>query len=642
MKKSWLLSAFVAMGICASAVAQSDPVLMTINGKEVTKSEFEYIYNKNNKQQVELKSLDEYIPLFINYKLKVDAAEQAGIDTTAAFLQEFDGYRRELAKPYLTDAETEERLLREAYEFNNKNVEISHILVTVAPNARAEEKAAALAKTQEAADKAKAGGDFAALALQYSDDPGSKNRGGYLGYIRGGRLIYPFEKVAFNMQPGEISEPVETRFGYHVIKVHDVRADRGERLGAHIFIAVPQGASTEVDAQKKAEAEAIYNDLMAGADFVTMAREKSNDQSNAMNGGELPWVASGDLIKELEDALYSLEVGAIAAPVRTQFGYHIVRLNDTRDSKSFEEMRPELAQRIMRDERGGMGREALLNNLKAQYNYTADEAQITAAVTACGSVVDSAFIASLGEQEIIFATYADKQITAKEIAAGLKSRRLAPNLSSQDVLTREVERIVSNDLIDMEMSNLESKYPEYRNLLNEYRDGMLLFEISNQEVWDKATRDTKGLEKYFKKNRKAYTWDRPHYKGVVVECANDSIAGEVKKLMKKNKDGQLAVLLDTTFNNDSVTNVVFQHGLYVEGDNQFVDEFIFGGEPAQRQETLPVVFVEGKTLKKPEAYTDVRGKVTADYQEYLEKAWLAKLNKEAKVEINEDVLKTIK
>ncbi|MBR6758651.1 MAG: peptidylprolyl isomerase [Bacteroidaceae bacterium] len=642
MRKQWILSAFLALGCTASLLAQDDAIIMNINGKDITKSEFEYIYKKNNKQQVEIKSLDEYIPLFVNYKLKVDAAERAGIDTTAAFVKELDGYRQELARPYLTDAATEEALLREAYDFYCKNVEISHILISVGQFPDAAQREAARIKAQEVADKALAGEDFEALAEQYSDDPGSKTRGGYLGYVRGGRLIYPFEKVAFNMQPGEISQPVETRFGYHIIKVHDVRADRGERLCAHIFLMIPQGASPEVEAQKKAEADAIYSDLMAGADFVAMAREKSQDQSNAMNGGELPWVSAGDLIKELEDAAFSLKKGEIAAPIRTKFGYHVVRLIDTRDVKSFDTMRSELAQRMSRDERGMMGRNALINQLKQQYNYQLDEVQLTAALTACGTAPDSTFLANMEQLEMTFATYADKSVTARDVANTMKSRRYSADANAAVVVKNEIDRIATAGLLDIEMGNLESKYPEYRNLINEYRDGMLLFEISNREVWEKASTDIKGLEKHFKKNKKKFAWERPRFKGYVVSCVNDSVAGEVEKIVKKNKNNREAIAaIETTFNNDSVTNVAITYGLYVEGDNKYVDELVFAGAKAQREENLPVVFVSGKTLKKPETYLDVRGQATADYQEFLEKQWIERLNKEATVVKYEDVLKTI-
>ena len=641
MKKQWILSALMAAVMCGNTVAQDDAILMTINGKDVTKSEFEYIYNKNNKQQVDIKTLDEYLPLFVNYKLKVDAAEKAGIDTTQAFIKEFDGYRRELAKPYLTDRTVEENLLKEAYTNYCKNVEISHILISFGQFPDEAAKTAALNKAKEVAARAQAGEDFATLAQQYSEDPGSQSRGGYLGYIKGGRLIYAFEKVAFSMAAGEVSDPVETRFGYHIIKVHNVRADRGERLCSHIFLVVPRGSSADVEAQKKAEAEAIYNDLMAGADFAQMAREKSNDQANSMRGGELPWCGSGDFVKEFEDAAFSLEVGEIAAPVRSSYGYHIIKLNDKRDVLPFEQVRNDLVQRIARDERSGMARQALIDRLKNEYNYKLDDVQVATAVALSGGKLDSVFVATLAEQDMTLATYADQHITATMVAKAIKSRRNPANAVVENVIKYEINRLAEEGLLNIEMNNLTAKYPEYRNLLNEYRDGMLLFEISNREVWEKAAVDTKGLEKFFKKNKKSYAWDRVHYKGFVVSCANDTIAKEVQKLIKKTKADDVVVAANEAFNNDSTTNVSIERGIYIQGDNKYVDELVFEGAKAERKQDLPVVFVSGKKLKAPESYQDVKGKVTADYQEYLEKVWVENLNKRATVVKNEDVLKTI-
>lgn len=641
MKKQWIISALVAAVMSGNAMAQDDAIVMTINGKVITKSEFEYIYHKNSKQQIDVKTLDEYIPLFVNYKLKVDAAEQAGIDTTQAFVNELAGYRKELAKPYLTDRATEENLLKEAYNNYCKNVEISHILISFGQFPDEASKTAALAKAQDVAKRAQSGESFEALAQQYSDDPGSQSRGGYLGYIKGGRLIYPFEKVAFSMNPGEVSDPVETRFGYHIIKVHNVRADRGERLCAHIFLVVPRGASAEVEEQKKAEADAIYKDLMAGADFAQMAREKSNDQSNSMRGGELPWCSSGDFVKEFEDVAFALEVGAIAEPVRSSYGYHIIKLIDKRDVRSFDEMRGELSQRIARDERGGMARQAMINRLKAEHNYNFDAMQVATAVALSGGKLDSTFVETLAQQDITFATFADKKITAKDVAQNIKSRRIPANAVVEKVLNNEINSQVEDGLIELEMNTLSAKYPEYRNLINEYRDGMLLFEISNREVWEKASTDTKGLEKFFKKNKKSYTWDRPHFKGFVVSCINDSVANEVKKILKKCKADEAAQKVTATFNTDSITNVSLERGLYIEGDNKYVDELVFEGAEAEHKEDLPVVFVVGKTLKAPETYLDVKGKVTADYQEYLEKQWVEALNKKATIVKNEEVLKTI-
>ncbi len=640
MRKQWIVSALMMAAISTSALAQD--VLMTINGKDISKSEFEYIYHKNNKQQVEIGGLDEYMPLFINYKLKVDAAEKAGIDTTATFINELNGYRKELAKPYLTDRDTEMALLQEAYINSTKNVEISHILISMGQMPTDESRAAAQARAQEVLEKVKAGEDFAALAQQYSEDPGSRGRGGYLGFVKGGRLIYPFEKVAFTMQPGEVSDLVETRFGYHIIKVHSIRPDQGERLAAHIFLMLPQDISPEVEAQKKAQAEAIYNDLKAGADFAQLAREKSEDQGTAMRGGELPWVSSGELVKELEDIVFSLQVGEIAAPVRSAYGYHIVKLNGSRDVPSFEEIRGDLQQRISRDERSAMARNVLIEKLKKENNYQLDELMVETAVAICGAAIDSTALATLAQQDMVLATYAGKQITSKDLAKSLKPRRLMPGHNPKNIILADIERNVEADLLEIETAVLPEKYEDYRNLINEYRDGMLLFEISNREVWEKATTDVKGLEKFFKKNKKKYTWDRPRYKGFVVCCADETVAKEVKKVMKKCKDTEVFATVNATFNTDSTELVSLDKGLYVEGDNAFVDELAFAGAKAERDEKLPVVFLVGKTIKSPETYLDVRGQVTADYQEYLEKLWVKKLNKDAKVVMNEEVLKTIK
>lgn len=645
MKRQWMLAAFVIAGLSMFARAQeNDPVLMTINGKDITKSEFEYIYHKNNRQQVDTNSIDEYLPLFINYKLKVDAAEKAHIDTTAAFRTELNGYRDELAKPYLIDREMEEKLLHEAYDRLKVNVEMSHILFSTMnlPDAAAREEVRR--KATEVMQQARAGADFAALAEKYSDDPSAKGRGGYLGYVKGGKLIYPFEKVAFSMKPGEVSDLVETRFGYHIIKVHNVRPDMGERLCAHIFIQVPKNATPEEVASKKAEADEIYKELQEGADFATLAREKSDDKSNAGRGGELPWCGVGDFVKEFENAAFALkEKGDIAAPVRSMYGFHIIKLLDTRSLLPFDQMRSSLEQRIARDERGSMARESMIAKLKQQYNYRCDSVQLgkVAALSHTGKA-DSAFVATIKQSNAILATYGDKQITASDVAETLGKSRIFATQDAKQAVANTVDRLASQGVIELEKSNLDKKYPDFRNLINEYRDGMLLFEISNKEVWGKASTDTEGLVRFFKKNKKRYTWDEPRYKGFIVSCANDTVAREVKKRMKKFSFDDSVSEIEKEFNTDSLTRVSIQKGLFVKGDNAIVDELIFKGEPAQRDEKLPVVFVTGKKLKKPEAYTDVRGQVTADYQEYLEKQWVARLNDEATVVINEDVLKTIK
>lgn len=642
MKNKWLLAALFAGNFCSWGLASDvDPVIMKVNNKEIHKSEFEYIYNKNSQQQIDHKSLDEYVTLFKNYKLKVAEAESMGIDTTAAFKNELAGYREELARPYLIDASVDDRLAQEAYERMKEDVEVSHILVGL--NARMpQDRAAAKQKADSILNLIKAGEDFGAMAEKYSED-GSKQNKGYLGFIRGGRTVYPFEKAAFALQPGEVSDVVESQFGYHIIKVHSRRPNPGEYLFSHIMILVPRNASDEVKAQKEADIRAIYEELKAGADFATLAKERSEDKGSAMRGGELPWVSSGQFVKEFEDAGFALKnKGDITEPVLTAYGWHIIKLMDKRGIKPFEQLRSEIVRMMARDERGGMARAAMVKKLKDEYGFTLDNAQQQKLETLAREMgkVDSSYIAAIHNDQSPLFSFKDHAYTVADFAAFLPQGRNI-TFNAPEYIVAMIGQMSDKEILNFEKSCLEDKYPDFRNLMNEYRDGMLLFEVSNREVWEKASKDTEGLQKYFKKNKKQYKWEKPHYKGFLIQCSDEATAAAVKKRLKKLDADSVIVVLTREFNTDSLTQVKVERGLFVEGENAKIDELVFKGEPAKVDEKLPVAFVSGKLLKRPEDYTDVRGQVTADYQNYLEKVWVENLNKKYPVEINEDVLKTV-
>lgn len=642
MKNKFLITALLAGNSWFGAFAADvDPIIMKVNNKEIHKSEFEYIYNKNSQQQIDQKSLDEYVTLFKNYKLKVAEAESLGIDTTEAFKNELAGYRDELAKPYLIDASVDDRLAEEAYERMKEDVEVSHILVGLRARTL-EDKAEAKKKAESILERIKAGEDFGALAEEYSED-GSRQNKGYLGFIRGGRTVYPFEKAAFALQPGEVSDVVESQFGYHLIKVHSRRPNPGEFLLSHIMILVPRDASDEVKAQKEAEARAIYEELKAGADFATLAQERSEDKGSAVRGGALPWVSSGQFVKEFEDAAFALKnKGDITEPVLSPYGWHIIKLMDRRGLKPFEQMRSEITRMMARDERGSMARAARVAQLKNDYNFSLDEAQQEKLVNLAKETgkVDSSYIAAIHNDQSVLFSFKDHSFTVADFAAALpKGRDVTVNASGY--IAAMIAHVSDNEILNFEKSQLENKYPDFRNLMNEYRDGMLLFEVSNREVWEKASKDTEGLQKYFKKNKKKYKWDKPHYKGFLIQCSDDTTATAVKKRLKKLDADSVIVVLTREFNTDSLTKVKVERGLFVEGENAKIDELVFDGPAVKVDENFPVVFVSGKLLKKPESYTDVRGQVTADYQTYLEKVWVEKLNKKYPVEINEDVLKTV-
>lgn len=645
MKK---LSCFAAIGalLCCTTLFAHDEVLMTIDGNDITKEEFEYIYNKNNTNNViDKKSLAEYLELFKNFKLKVIEAEHLGLDTLPAFLNELRGYRTQLAKPYLTDLSMEEKLCQEAYEHLKQDVEVSHILVKLPENATPADTLAAYQKAMTARQRLNKE-DFGTVALELSDDPSVKNNSGYLGFFTGGMLVYPFEKAMYTLADGEISVPVRTFYGYHVIKVHSHRPAVGQVHVSHIMKMVKRDAP-EADWQKAHdEIVAATERIKNGEAFAAVAKEVSDDRGTAMRGGELSWFGVGRMVREFEQAAFALEnVGDVSEPVRSPFGWHIIKLEGKRGLDSYEQKRPELLRQMQRDERAQLGRNVLVDRLKTEYNYQEKAGAMDGIVAFLQQhpTVDSTYFVAVDELTDTLATFADMVLTQRDLAfvLGITSNDGAPSLAMFDERTKE---FVAEQILSYEETQLETKYPEFRYLMQEYHDGILLFDISNTEVWDKAAKDTEGLKNYFAANKANYAWDTPHYKGRIVYCKDAATAKTVKKLIAKLPSDSVNSYLDARINNDSVVFVKTTAGLWKKGDNPVVDKLAFKDKTAEIAENteFPVVFVVGKMLKKgPEAYTDVRGAVTADYQNELERRWIEALRAKYPIVVNESVLKTI-
>ena len=640
MKKIVLFFTVLACGAFAGA-QEDDPVLMRIGGKDITRSEFEYIYNKNNANSgLDQKSLDEYVDLFVNFKLKVAAAEEVGLDTTMAFRKEFNGYRRQLAQAYLTDASVDEANALATYNRLKENVEAYHLLIRVQPGASELEIADAYNRAELARQRALAGEDFEKLAREVSEDPSVANNGGYLGYFTAMQMIRPFEDAAYALQPGEVSEPVRTDFGFHVIKVTGRRPDIGRVLAAHIFKRVPQNATPEQEEQAKAKIDSIYNVLVADGDFAELAKTESDDKATGFRGGALPWFGVHQTMKEFEDVAFSLGKDEISKPFRTAAGFHIVKVSDRAPLEPFEEKKDEIMRRLNRMGEGNKGVQALVERLKQEYGYRPDTVGIASAKST---------LERLGEMA------GDSTVSVKPQAAGnlfvLAGKAYpaqgfvewAENKSGQ--IDRLLEQYVSNQILMYEDSRLEEKYPDFGHLMQEYRDGILLFEISNQKVWDKASKDEEGLAKFYENHKRDYAWDTPKFKGVVLHCVDGKVLKNVKKALKKNgwPEEEWGDKLRESFNNDSVSVLqVSKIRLYVEGDDPYVDKLVFKKGSFEPLEGFPETGVYGKVLKKgPENYKDVRGPVTADYQNYLEEEWVKELRGKYEVEIDEDVLKTV-
>ncbi len=646
MKTKFLLSA-ILFGATFSNImfADTDPVIMKINGKEICKSEFEYIYNKNSQQQtIEQKSLDEYVDLFINYKLKVDAAEKQGLDTVPAFVKELEGYRQQLAKPYLVDNNIEDILCQEAYARLKENVEVSHILLRVDPGASPEKVKEIYDKMLGYKQQVIDGKNFNELAGEVSEDPSAKRNSGALGYITGFMTVYPFENAAYNTPVGQISDPVRTSFGYHLVYVTNRRADQGEILAEHIMKVVPADADASVEAEAKKQINDIYKKIKAGENFEELAMANSDDKVSARDGGKLPWFGSGRMVADFEKEAFALKnKGEYSEPFRTPFGWHIVKMLDKRSVASFEDKKEEIVKRIKRDERAHKGQDVLINNLKNSYNVTCDNSaslQLKAVYEQCGNF-DSVYFTQTAQMNIPLLKISDKTYTSEDFNDFVKTNLSVKSAPNHDSFISKIEEYTKHEILKYEESQLENKYPEYRNLMREYRDGILLFEVSNNEVWNKASSDEKALEKFFNKNKKNYTWEKPHFKGMLIECVDAETFEKAKELVKGLSNDSILKVLPRELNVDSQRVVRIKKGLFAPGDNKVVDALELNKEVIYQDKKYPEAFLIGETLEKPQSYEDVKGMVTSDYQNYLDKEWIKKLRKKSKIEINKDVLKTV-
>ena len=638
MKKIFLLIlCIVHCALCINLKAQ-DEVLMTINGEPITKSEFEYIYNKNNSDNaIDKKTLDEYVELFVNFKLKVAEAKAQGLDTTKTFKRELNGYRKQLAKPYLTDAELEDALFREAYSHFSEDCEVSHILIKT----EGDDTLASYNKALEVIARLNAGEEFGKVADETSADQSVARNHGYLGWFTALQLVWPFEKAMYDLPLNQISTPIKSDYGYHVIKVHNRRPAWGQVNARHIMKVCSESMTPDMQNKKYQEMVEIKKRLDAGEDFATLAKEVSDDKASAQKGGDLGWFGIGRMVREFEVATYALNAGETSEIIKTRFGYHIINLKERRGVEPFEKKKADIQRMMQYDSRSTAAKTSFINKLKKEYNFQINNNEVIKAKVLAVQYADNDSLLKIKavEHDGALITFADQQITTSELV----SYYVMTKAMGTDMDTK-IDQIAEMKLMQYEDSQLENKYTDFANLMKEYHDGILLFEVSNHEVWEKAIKDKKGLEKYFKQNRKNYTWSEPRYRGFVVKCKDEATAKRLNKEIKRMNPDSVVNYVRTKVNNDSITFATIERGLWKQGENSHVDltQFKQTNTQVEVNEKLPIVITIGKKLKKPETYIDVRGTITADYQNHLEKLWIENLRNKYTVEINQEVLNTLR
>lgn len=626
---------------------KTDPVIMTVAGEDIPKSEFVRVFKKNNTKETNFdkKAVDEYVQLYINYKLKVKEALELGMDTVKAFIDELAGYRKQLAQPYLVDKEVSDKLLHEAYDRMKTDLRASHILVKCDADALPKDTLEAYNKIMKIRAELLKGGDFATLAKKYSEDPSAKDNGGDLGYFSALQMVYPFESMAYNTRVGEISMPVRTRYGYHLIKVTDSRPAQGEVRVSHIMVKVAANASPEDTMKAFRKINEIYDKLKTGGNFEELAKQYSDDQSSSKNGGLLPMFGTGRMVPEFEKAAFALKnVNDYSAPVRTSYGWHILKLIEKKPLGSFEDLQADLKQRVAKDSRSELSKTSMIERIKKKYGFSENPKM----KDEFAKVVDSTLTEgkwttdkAAGLKGIMF-TLGNKKYSQADFATYLadhQSKRSSGN-SPVSLMNHHYGEWLNESCLAYEESKLDSLYPDFRNLMKEYRDGILLFELTDKKVWSKAVKDTTGLKEFYEKDKNNYMWGE-RVDATIYTCANAEIAKEVRKLMKKIDDNDT---LMARVNKSSQLNLQVKSGKFAKGDNEIIDSIswktgITPDFPRDKQ----VVFVDIRQVIPPQPKTleEAKGLVTADYQAALEKEWIASLRAKYTVTVNQDVVDSV-
>lgn len=610
----------VAAGILTlAAKAPKDPILMEVDGRPVTLSEFEYFYHKNDGNEIEKETPEQYLQRFIDYKLKVAQARAERRDTTEDYRKDFRSFRREMAAPYLTDSATYNKLLEESYGHMLSNRKIDHLMLASTNRALADSLRQVLIN----------GGDFEAIVAAYSIDPSKTQNNGHYDWISGGQFPYEFEEAVYNTPIGQWSDVITTNYGFHIVKPLAERPASGEVHAAHILVKLDEGGDS---AAAKARIDSISALLKNGGNFELLARTNSDCPSKKKDG-DLGFFSRGQMVPEFEEVAFTMANGDVSEPFLSRFGWHIVKKYEER-TRPENEVKERIKMMMKQDSRQARPRIARAEQLRKEYNVRIDQAghdKLLNAVNELG--FDSAKVVLAGEKMPLYFV-ADSATSVSEFVNSLS--RLAPGQ-----LDNALESRLNAAALSYEDARLEQKYPEFRRQSEEYAEGLMLVSSLEDNVWNMPTRNPEALKAYFEANKAKYAFDEPRWKGYVIYTTSDSLLSEIKTYLNDVKPSSevLGDSLKTRFPRE----VRIERIVLPKGENQIVDYIAFGGpkpEFSNRYKFFTTYMAH--MINGPEEVADVRNRVTNDYTRELEEKFVSDLHKKYPVKVNKKILKKVK
>lgn len=640
-----------------SAQSSGDPVILDVAGEKITRSEFLNVYQKNNVkgETPDAKALEEYLELYINFRLKVKEATELGLDTLRSFRDELAGYRKQLSTPYMVDDQAIESLINEAYQRKQYDIRASHILVRCDRQASPADTLAAWNRIMSLRKRILKGENFGKIAAENSDDESAKTRtiqgrtvkgnNGDLGYFTAFDMVYPFEVAAYNTKEGEISMPVRTDYGYHLIKVVSKKPALGKVQIAHILLIFPPKATAPDSVKMADSAQMVYELLRNGEDFAAVTKKYSGDKSTADKGGLLPWFGVNRMIPQFIDAVRDLkETGNYSTPFISDFGWHIIKLADRKPVGSFEDEKADLKQKVTKSDRTVISQKSFIDKARKEYGFSEN----LPALDALSSVVDASVFAGKWSvpseanlAEIIF-TIGNRSYTQADLAKYISAHQHQGDTLHIPTYIHAQYRLFCDEQCQAYAdSQLENKYPEFRSLMREYHDGILLFDLTDKKVWSKAIKDTTGLQNFYEQNKNNYLWD-DRVDATIYTYDDPKITKTLKKYVKKGLSFDQIL---PKFNHDTIVSLSAERKKFLKGENAKVDSLewkkgFYSGMTNSKGKLLAIE-IKQVVSKEPKQLNEAKGIITADYQNFLEQEWIRELRKKYPFTVNQEVLKSI-